>query len=329
MELTSPSDLIINLARGYFAPRCLYLIAELGVADHIGDAPCPLNELAEKTATDPNSFARVLDLLETIGVFERNGDGYQHTAASRLLRSDNPNSLRSFVRMIGSEMCWSCFGSLMHSVQSGAPTLTQGLFGYLSANPEMGKVFDEAMTGKSRQEIAALVSAYDFSGFDVIADVGGGQGHLLQAVLTVAPKARGILFDLPQVVDQEIASARLSIQSGDFFKDQIPQADVYLVSRVVHDWPDEQATAIFSNIRRAMSATGKLLVIENVIFEGPHARRTRELDILMLAVSGGRERTRAQYEELLSAAGLRISRIVPTGDSISIIEATSTDGATG
>ena len=231
MESTSPSDLIINLARGYFAPRCLYLIAELGVADHIGDAPCPLNELAEKTATDPNSFARVLDLLETIGVFERNGDGYQHTAASRLLRSDNPNSLRSFVRMIGSEMCWSCFGSLMHSVQSGAPTLTQGLFGYLRANPEMGKVFDEAMTGKSRQEIAALVSAYDFSGFDVIADVGGGQGHLLQAVLTVAPKARGILFDLPQVVDQEIASARLSIQSGDFFKDQIPQADVYLVSR--------------------------------------------------------------------------------------------------
>jgi hypothetical protein len=333
MPQTGSGDLVLDLARGYFAPRCLHVVAEIGVADHLGEAPLPAEELARRTATDPDALARMLDLLVSQGVFARNGSGYAHTPASELLRSDHPKSLRSFVRLMGSDILWSTFGAVAHSLRTGAPSVThvfaEGLFAYLRATPEMGKVFDEAMTGKSHADIAAIIPAYDFSGFGVVADIGGGRGHLLRAVLEASPRARGILFDLPQVVAnaEGLASERLSLQSGDFRKDPLPRADAYLLSNVLHDWPDEQAVAILLNVRRAIPDTGKLLVFENTIPEDPLAYRVRQLDVLMLAMFAGRERTKAEYGRLLQLAGFRLARSIDTPRPMSILEALPESGA--
>jgi hypothetical protein len=326
-----PGDLVADLARAYLAPRCLHVVAEIGVADHLADVPRPLHALAEATAVNPDALGRILDLLATQGVFARSGSGYEHTPASRLLLSDHPQSLRSFVRMMGSDVFWSGLGDLAHSLETGAPAVTQvspeGLFAYLRATPEMGKVFDEAMTGKSRLDIAGIIAAYDFSRLGTVADVGGGRGHLLQAVLEAAPRANGILFDLPQVVanSKSLGSPRMSLQAGDFFKDPLPLADAYLLCNVVHDWSDDQATAILLNVRRAVPKGGRLLVIENILPEGPEAHRARQLDIIMLAMTGGRERTNDEYERLLAAAGFQVSRVVRTQTPISIIEAVPAD----
>jgi hypothetical protein len=327
MQQTEAFDLILQLTRGYLAPRCLHVVAELGIADHIGESARSLIELAEATATNPDALARTLGLLATQGVFAATGNGYEHTAASRLLRSDHPDSMRSFVRVYGSDICWSTLGALEHSLRAGAPALLKvfpdGLFAYLRANPEVGRLFDEAMTGKSRADIAAIIQCYDFSGFMTVADIGGGRGHLLQAVLDVNQLAQGILFDLPQVVANSgaIPTTRLSLQHGDFFKGPLPRADAYLLSNVVHDWADEQATAILLNVRRAIPDAGKLLVFENVIPEGSEAYRARALDILMLALTGGRERTRSEYERLLYGADFRVTQVIQTASAMSIVEA--------
>jgi hypothetical protein len=327
MQQPEPGDLILNLARGYFAPRCLHVVAECGIADRIADGPRPLDALAQETGTDPDALARILDLLATMGVFARRGNGYEHTPASRLLRSDHPRSLRSFVRMMGSDIFWSAFGALAQALQTGAPSVTrvfpEGFFAYLRATPELGKLFDEAMTGKTRADTANIMASYDFSRFRVVADIGGGRGHLLQAVLEASPEAQGVLFDLPHVVagSESLASTRLTFQSGDFFKDPVPPADAYLVSTVIHDWPDEQAIAILRNVRGAILGGGKLLLFEHVVPEGPHAHRARELDIAMLAVLGGRERTKDEYERLLTGAGFRLTRVVQTPGPVSILEA--------
>jgi hypothetical protein len=229
--------------------------------------------------------------------------------------------------MIGSPAIWNSFGALEHSLRTGEAAITKidpnGFFSYLSKHPKESQIFNEAMKAKSHADIAAVLPAYDFSIFRLIADIGGGHGHLLQAVLQTAPASTGVLFDQPQVIAEVAnqASARLHLQAGDFFNDQLPICDAYLMMNIIHDWDDVTAAQILSAVRRVAPPGAKLLVIETIVPDTPEPHMAKELDVNMLAVTGGRERTRAEYEVLFSGSGFKLLRVVPTASPYSILEA--------
>src|SRR5690606_3111207 len=200
-EPPSPPQIVADLAHGHIAARCLHVIADFGVADALGDEPASAAELAERTGLDADALHRMLRLLATYGVFAHEDGGYVHTPASRLLRSDHPESLRAFARMHGLEPMWGGFTGLAHAARTGAPARGwPAMLEHLRRHPDEGAVFNEAMVGKSRRVLPAIIEAYDFSRSARIVDVGGGHGHLLRAILERAPHVTGILFDLPQVV---------------------------------------------------------------------------------------------------------------------------------
>ena len=325
--MQNPIDTILEVSMSYAVPRCLHVLAEAGVADALGDHPRTAAELAASTGTDAGALDRALRLISAYGIFEPRNDGYAHTPASRLLRTDHPQSMRSFVRWIGSEIDWKSFELLDHSVRTGKPSAELvtpgGTWAYLGQHPELSRIFDEAMTGKAFGQIAGILSSYDFSTFNTVADIGGGRGHLLQAVLGAAPNATGVLFDQPHVVEEMAgaASARFTLQGGDFFKDALPVCDAYLVMQVVHDWNDSQSVEILSAIRRAAPAHAKLLLIEAIVPEDLNPSWIKMLDLFMLVLVTGKERTRREFEGLLAASGFRLDRVIDVGLGTSILDA--------
>jgi hypothetical protein len=315
-------DRVLQLATAFWAPRCLHVVAELGVADHLDDRPRTAAELAEAVGADPDALNRVLRLLASYGIFEVRGQGYAHNEASRTLRADHPQSKRAYVRFSGSKTNWAGWGALEKSVRTGKPAahVAGGPFAALSNDPQAASLFDEAMTAKAHGDVAAILPAYDFSSARTIADIGGGRGHLLRAILGRAASANGIVFDLPHVVARLPVSERITTAGGDFFKDSLPRADIYLLMNVLHDWDDERSATILRGIRTAAPAGAKLLVIEALLPAGPEAHWSKTLDINMLRI-GGRERTEAEYAALLSAAGFAVARVIGTESPYSIVEA--------
>ena len=201
----SPANIqIMQLTTSCWTSRCLHVVAELGIADLIGDQPQSTEALAKASGTQPNALYRVLRLLASVGIFEWEQGAWHHTDASRFLRSDHPGSLRDYVRMLGLPVFWSAFGDLDHSLRTGESAFAkhhpEGVFEYLAKHPEESRIFDAAMVSKSHRDIAAILPAYDFSQFASIADIAGGRGHLLRAILKASPKTQGILFDQPHVV---------------------------------------------------------------------------------------------------------------------------------
>jgi len=201
--MENPANTVIELTMSYAAPRCLHVIAELGVADALDDTPRSAAELAMKAGADADALARTLRLLSAYGVFEMKDGRFVHTPTSRLLRSDHPQSLRSFVRMIGNPAIggWKALELLEHSIRSGEASSNQavpgGTWKYLAEHPEESRIFDEAMTGKSQAMIPGVLEACDFSRFKTIADIGGGRGHLLRSVLHRAQHATGVVLICP------------------------------------------------------------------------------------------------------------------------------------
>lgn len=329
MSSTDPRYTTLQLATGYWESRCLHVIAALGVADHIGDGTGNPEALARAVGAHPGALARVLRALAAHGVFEEVAGGFRHTAASRLLRTDHPQSVRAFVGMMGMAVHWEAYGKLEHSVRTGESAMTciapGGTFQYFASHPEEARLFDDAMTAKSHEQIKSVLAVYDFSNFKCIADIGGGRGHLLKAILAENPEITGVLFDLPHVIEalaSSPSSDRLTLRSGSFFTDPLPACDGYLLMSVIHDWGDAEATAILSAVRRAASAHAKVLLLEMLLPDAPGPHPAKSLDVEMLVMtSGGRERTRADYERLLEAAGMRLSRVVPTRSPTVILEA--------
>lgn len=305
--------------------RSLHMVAELGIADFIDNEPVSAVDLAKKADLNAEALGRIMRLLAANGVFEDLGGRFGHSPASRFLRSDHPQSQRAYVRLMGSPLLYRAMGALAHTLRTGRPgTETfapEGQFAYLSSHPEEARVFDQAMIAKSVTDIAAVLKAYDFSPFKVIGDIGGGRGHLLRAVLDANPSARGILFDLPHVITETtVVSERLAAVGGDFFKDALPACDAYLLMNVIHDWRDEDAVRILKAIREAAPAHAKLLLIELLLPERAIPHPAFMHDIVMLAVVGGRERNRREYEALLGEAGFRLARVIPTGTGLEILE---------
>ena len=323
----NPFNTLIQIAGGYCLPRCLHVVADLGVADMVDETPRTAADLAAAVGADPDALGRVLRLLAAHGVFESKGDKFRHSPASRLLRTDHPQSARALARMFGLQPNWAIFGALEHAVRTGLlaadKVLPGGFWGYFAEHPEESAIFNAAMAAKAHGQVAAVVAAYDFSGFGLIGDIGGGRGHLLRAVLDAAPDVKGVLFDLPQVIEEAegTASERVTLQAGDFFKDALPVCDAYLVMEVIHDWGDEESVAILRAIRRAAPSHSKVLLIEQIIPDDPGPHWAKMLDIHMLTLLGGKQRTRQEYEALFDRAGFSFEHEIGTGADISILEA--------
>jgi len=325
MDPITPAQMVWGLINTHTIARCLHVMAEVGVADALeADRPTPVAELAARTGTDADALGRMLRLLSAYGVFASGPDGYVHTPSSLVLRSDHPQSMRSFARMIGMPVIWKSFTDLRHAVDTGTPAMDwTGLMAYFSDHPDEASLFNEAMAGKSTGVVSAVVDAYDFSPFATIADIGGGRGHLLQAILDRNPAASGILFDLPHVIEDSsgAASSRIEVIGGDFFHDPLPSVDAYVLMEVLHDWADPQAAQILSSVRRVAPKHARVLIVEALLSDLPGPHFVKMLDIIMLAVTGGRERSRSEYQALLESAGFRLLRIMPTFSQYSIVEA--------
>lgn len=327
----SPADIqIMQLTSAYWSSRCLHVVAELGVADALGEQPQSTEALAKATCTHPQALNRVLRLLASVGIFEWKHGTWHHTETSRFLRSDHPASLRDYVRMLGLPVFWDAFGDLDHSLRTGESAFAkhhaEGVFRYLAEHPEESHIFDLAMTAKSHRDIAAILPAYDFSQFSTIADIAGGRGHLLRAILKSSPKTQGILFDQPHVVAAVAPEdgEKLTVFGGNFFADSMPQADAYLLMNIIHDWPDAESIRILSAIRRDMPQHARVLVIETIVPATPGPHLSKELDIIMMAIPGGMERTQEEYAALASKCGLRLKQTVDTMSPYSILEMVAT-----
>lgn len=326
-QLSTFDSLRILTGMNYVA-RCVHVAAEIGLADALSDEPMPVAALATATGTHVDALERMLHLLSAYGVFSLDDGVVSHTEMSRLMRADHPESLRDFVRMIGLTVNWRAAEALEHSVRTGEAAMLQhvprGVWSHYAEHSNDARIFDAAMAARARGMVRAVRAAYDFSRFQTLVDIGGGQGHLLNAVLEDAPDARGILFDLPHVVDATRSGAsnpRLSFHGGDVFSDDPPEADGYILMEVLHDWPDESAERIIAAVRRSAPRGARLLIVETVPrFEaGPAWVKT--LDIVMLAHFGGKQRTRAEYETLLDRHSFELLREIETASGISIFEA--------
>ena len=331
----NPVQTVLKVSGGYVLPRCLHVVADLGVADILDETPRTAPELAADIGAHPDALGRVLRLLSAHGIFAWEGETFRHTPASRLLRTDHPRSMRAFARMFGLPLFWETYTAFAYSVRTGGVAAAQvhpgGFFAYLAEHSEAGSIFNAAMAAKAQGAVAGVLAAYDFSGFDLIGDIGGGRGHLLRAVLGSVPSARGVIFDLPHVIQEAAAlpagtsGEQLTLQAGDFFKDALPRCDAYLLMEVIHDWGDDAAVAILQAVRRAAPPRARLLVIEQMVPDdaGPHWAKT--LDIHMLALLGGRQRTQPEYVALLDRAGFAFQRELDTAAGVAILEAVTID----
>lgn len=326
----SPADQLLMLASGAWVTQMIHVAAELAVADQLAGGERGVEELAAACGADADSLFRLLRGLASLGIFQETGPRrFALTPLAELLRGDHPQSLRQFARMLGAEHYLS-WDDLLHSVRSGENAFRHrtgmGIFDWYQQHPERGAIFDAAMGDYSRRETEGLLAAYDFSGIAHLVDVGGGQGALLQQVLTAFPQLRGTVFDQPQVlagasVPPELAG-RLALQGGDFFATAPAGADAYLLKHIIHDWGDEACRTILGHIRAAMAPGARVLVVEQVIPPGNGPFPGKLLDLNMLVMTeGGRERTPAEYAALLESAGLRLERIVPTPSPVSVVEA--------
>lgn len=328
-----PAQQLGQIITAYWQSQAVYVAAELGIADLLRDGPRHADRLAEQTESDADALFRLLRALASIGVFTETAPGtFGLTPMAELLLSDAPGSQRDLARMAGGEQ-FQAWGHLLYSVRTGSPSFDHvfgmPVFDFLAANPEQARVFDGAMVGIHGRETAAVLEAYDFSGIQALADIGGGNGSKLIAILQAHPRLRGVLFDQPHVVERArtaIADAGLSdrceIEGGNFFEDVPGGADAYLMRHIIHDWDDDKSRTILDCIRRRIPEDGRLLLVESVIPPGNDAFGAKFLDLTMLAIPGGKERTRDEYERLLSSAGFTLVRVVPTRTEISVIEAT-------
>jgi hypothetical protein len=311
-----PGQLIGEIAEAYLNSRCLHVAADLGVADVVGDEPVAVEDVAGILGVDASALGRVLRHLASLGVFHVAAGRVGHNDASRLLRTGDESGLLPLTRLLGMRIIWDSVGSLDHAVRTGRPGASfedpAGFFGYLDAHPDESEVYDRGMTAMTVRRIARTVPHYDFSSFEVIADIGGGRGHLLGAVLDTAPGTRGILFDRALDLEGAPSDDRIERRSGDFFTGPMPSADCYLLSNIVHDWSDEDALTILRGLRDAAPDGATLLLFEFVLPEDAGEFDASDIDVSMLALVGGRERTLAEYADLLEQTGWRLERTVLT-----------------
>jgi hypothetical protein len=331
MSEPHPCQRLTQLITSYWVSRSIYLAAKLGIADQMKDGTRTAAELATATGVASGPLYRVLRALASVGVFAQEADGrFRLNALAEPLREGGPDSLRAFAVMQGEEQYHSWDG-LLETVRTGEPAFERlygrPVFAYLSERPEQAKLFDAAMTGVGRRATQAMLEAYDLSEVRTLADVGGGLGTNLTRILSRYPAMRGVLFDQPHVVararpllDAAGVGGRCVAEGGDFFATAPGDADVYLLGHILHDWDDAKAGLILDTLRGAMPAKARLLVVEPVLPEGDGPSFGKLLDLHMMVLAGGLERTETEHRQLFAAHGFRLTRVVPTAGDVSVVE---------
>jgi len=328
-----PRLMLLDLATAHRPVACLYVAAKLMIADLLATGPKPVTGLAASSGANEDALYRILRALASLGVFEEvSARSFANTPMSEPLRADAPGSLRDAVLFVSSPTHMRIFTELQYSALTGGTALKKALgmeaFEFLRQNPEENRTFNAAMTSISAQMTAPAIAAYDFGESGTLADIGGGHGALLTLILQKHPGLRGIVYDLPHVVegakpriDSLGLASRCEIAGGDFFQ-SVPAADNYVMKSVIHDWDDARAITILKNCAKAMrDSNGKVLLVELLIAPGNEPGMAKWMDIEMLAMAGGRERTEAEFAELFSKAGLRLSRVVRAASPFCVIEA--------
>ncbi len=320
---------LLNLITGHWRSCAVHAAAKLGVADALRNGPRSAAELAPELGVHAGALHRLLRALASLGVFAERGGRFELTPMADLLRSNRAGSMRALSLSIGGAPL-AAWGALATSVRTGEPAFEQvhgePFFAYLASHEEAGRAFDEAMLEQSALSHAAIVSAYDFSSFRTIVDVGGGAGALMERLLRKFTGLRGVVFDRPQVIARARArfgesdlADRVECVAGDFF-DRVPEgADAYILAMVIHDWNDADAARILRAVRRAMAPGAKILLSELLIPPGNTPYFGKLLDLDMLVSFGGRERTTDEYRALLAEAGLSLSRVVPAYGPLSAL----------
>jgi len=323
---------MLQIISGFWISRAVYVIAKLGIPDILNSGPKTAEELASATNTDAPSLYRVLRALASVGVVNSEDGRFALNALTETLVTDAPGSLRWFaISELGQEH-YPAWGNLMHSVRTGEIAF-DNFFGvdiwkYFANNPEDAAVFNDSMSGVTAVANEEILSLYDFSGFNKIVDVGGGHGGLITSVLKKNPNLKGVLFDAPEVIEgaqTKIEAAgladRLETASGNFFEAVPAGGDAYIMKWIIHDWDDQKSNTILRNIRNQIPANGRLILIDSVVPETNEPHFSKFIDLNMLVMTGGKERTEKEFQELLAAAGFRLVRIIPTKVPTSIVEA--------
>jgi O-methyltransferase domain/Dimerisation domain len=329
----SPSEILHGLISGYQVTQAINVAASLSIADLLATGPRTSDELAAATQTDPRALYRLLRALAAVGVFhEDEGQKFRLTPVGECLRSDAPGSMGDWARYVARGYHWQAWCGLADSVRTGENAFRNvhgvSVEEYRAAHTDEAAIFDRAMTNQSRVALRGLLDAFDFGKFAVIADIGGGQGSLLAALLTEYPAMRGVLFDQPHVVaaapplleDAGVAD-RCEIVGGDFFA-ALPQgADAYLLKNILEGWDDDTAVALLRHVHGVLPADGSLLIIERVIEPPNQGRAGKFSDLNMLVSPGGENRTVDEFAKLFTAAGFAFADATPSASGLTVIQA--------
>jgi O-methyltransferase domain/Dimerisation domain len=330
-----PAQHLARLTTGYQISACIYTVASLKIADLLASGPRRVEDLASQSKTDADRLYRVMRALVSVGIFtEPQPRTFALSPAAELLRSDVPDSRRGFVLFTASPFVVGVNSHLLHSVQTGQPAVEhlhgKPAFECFSSMPEVAFAFHEAMTSHSAALAPAVLDAYSFDGIATLMDVAGGHGYFICEALQRHPQMKGVLLDLPSVVEgakcalcERRMEHRCKPVAGNFFEHIPAGADAYFMQHILHDWDDDRCLTILANVKRALVGRedGRLVVVDAVLPENSHPHPAKFLDLMMMVLPGGRERTESEWRALLDKAGFTITRIVPTTEPESVIEA--------
>jgi SAM-dependent methyltransferase len=328
-----PHIQLVQMGSAYWVSRVVFVAAKLGLADQLSGGPKSAIELAPTTGTHAPSLHRLMRTLASLGILTQyDNQRFALTPLGEALKADAPGSAQAAILLHGSEWHSAAFQQMMHSVETGETAMKKitglPLFEYLGRHSDDASLFNKMIVGLHAGEPAAIAAAYDFSACRTVVDVGGGTGSVLASILSQHTEVRGVLFDSPHVVAEAspLLKAkgvldRVTIESGDFFKAVPVGGDCYVLSHILHDWNEEQCISILANCRKAIKPDGRLLIVEMVLPPGDTPHPGKMLDMVMLVVVGGVERSESEYAALLSKAGFRLRSTTPTNSAVSIVEA--------
>lgn len=332
-RMVPPEISLLELASGFTTTHAIYAAAKLGIADVLERGPLAADEVAAEVGSNPDATSRLLRACAAFGVFREDRDGrFRLTPLADELRSGTRDSMLPVILMLGDPRYQRTWGQLAQTVESGVPgaqeVLGMPMWDYLDHDPEFAATFNNAMTRLSALDWPAVDAAYHFTKFSTIIDIGGGHGQLLALMLGAAPAAKGVLVErepLAGAAEEYLREAgvlpRCRIDAGSFFEIAPSDGDLYVMRRVIHDFDDEQAAAILANLRRHMPRGSRLLLLESIVPAGniPHFAKILDLDVMVFV--GGRERTEQEFAAVLDRAGFRVTRVIPTMSTISLLEA--------
>lgn len=321
---------LLMLLSGEWISRGVYIVAKLEIANQLIDGPKSVETLATKANCNPDALNRIMHMLAGFDVFEEIAPGvYTNSEISEQLAHGTPDSMQSFAVFYGEDIHTSIEG-LMGCVKTGIPgfetLFKEPVFSFFTNKPERGLLFQHAMTDLSTGVIKSAVDVYPFSQFKSVYDIGSGHGALLRAILERNPQVKGLAFDLPEAIEVAKNDLLLSVKGCDFvagnFFESVPEGgDAYILKAIIHDWNEQQAENILKVCHKAMPKDGKLLLIEVILMPKDESVYANCLDIIMLNITGGRERTLEDFSNLLGKAGFEIEKLVPTSTEYTIIQA--------